>query len=72
MGFDECYKIPIVCHIVHLMREGIIKKKTGMDFAFDLQEVNKLDQEESLKAAIKHLKEKTELTDRFDIKKSIF
>jgi hypothetical protein len=39
MSFTDYYKIPIVCHVIHLMETEIITDKTYMQFAFDLNEL---------------------------------
>jgi hypothetical protein len=39
MTFSDYYKIPIICHVVHLMEQEVIKDKTYMQFAFDLSEL---------------------------------
>lgn len=46
MGFNECYKVPIVCHITDCIKRGIVKK-SYRHLAFDLNEVA-IDQLESV------------------------
>ena len=36
MGYFEASKVPVVCHIVQLLRKGVIKNKTYQQFAYDL------------------------------------
>jgi hypothetical protein len=38
MGYFEACYVPVVCHIVHLIKEGVVKK-TFAELAFDLSEV---------------------------------
>ena len=39
MGYNETFRIAIVCQIVDLMDRKLIKNKTYMQFAFDLSEI---------------------------------
>ena len=36
MGYFESCKIPVICHIVQLLRKGVIKDKSYQQFAYDL------------------------------------
>ena len=39
MSNAECYKVPIICQVIHLMEKGLVPNKSYQDFAFDLFEV---------------------------------
>ena len=39
MSFSDAYKVPLICHIVHHIGRGDIKKKTFKEFAFELYEL---------------------------------
>ena len=39
MTYFDAARIPLICHIVHLMHADIVKGKSFIDFAFDLQNV---------------------------------
>jgi hypothetical protein len=39
-GLIESAKIPVICHIVELMKDMPPKNKTKLQFAFDLKEVS--------------------------------
>jgi hypothetical protein len=40
MGFIDCCKIPLICHIVDQIKKGKVKGKSYLQFAFDLGEIN--------------------------------
>jgi hypothetical protein len=39
MTYFDAARIPLICHIVHLMHADIVTGKTFLDFAYDLQQV---------------------------------
>lgn len=39
MGEFDCCKIPVICKVVQMMRDGEIEDKDYLQFAFDLKTI---------------------------------
>jgi hypothetical protein len=39
-GVFECASIPIICHVIELVKKGVIKNKSYEQFSYDLLEAN--------------------------------
>ena len=39
MGYNEVFRVAVICQVIDFMEQGLIPNKTYMQFAFDLSEV---------------------------------